>query len=300
MLYTCISPRILFPLAVVHMPDHPQPSLLVVSGLDPSGGAGFIADVRVCEKFGIRAIGTVSAMTLQTTLGVTGVELTSPQILGDQLRAILSDIEVSAVKIGMIGNVDVACAVVDALALTAAPVVWDPVFCPTSGHVALFDGDFLQAAKVLLPAVSAITPNLLEAAVLVGISSSPETIEDMIGMGRALMDQGVDTVLVSGGHMSGETSDDVLVTRIPSGIRDTPGNVRRLSAYPEEEVWVFTGTRVDIPGAVHGTGCALSTALACGLAQGNPIGVAAYKAKQFIMQTLDNVQFPGRGSGAIV
>ncbi|MEZ4365123.1 MAG: bifunctional hydroxymethylpyrimidine kinase/phosphomethylpyrimidine kinase [Kofleriaceae bacterium] len=117
------------------------PCVLVVAGLDPSGGAGFIADVRVAERHGCRAVGAITALTEQDTVGVRAVHPVGPGELHALLTTLLTDVEVAAVKLGMLATAEHAEAVGDALALTAAPVVWDPILRPTRGQVALLDGD---------------------------------------------------------------------------------------------------------------------------------------------------------------
>ena len=116
----------------------PWPGVLVVAGLDPSGGAGLVADVRVCEQHGARPLAVATALTEQTTVEVRAANAVSAEIVGDELRAVLADVEVAAVKIGMLGSMAIAEQVARALALTAAPVVWDPIGRPTRGRVALF------------------------------------------------------------------------------------------------------------------------------------------------------------------
>ena len=101
------------------------PQILIIAGLDPSGGAGLIADVRVAERHGARAVGVVTALTEQSTLGMRAVNPVPPAVVAEQLGALLSDVEVAAVKIGMLGSVEMAEVVAEALALTAAPIVWE-------------------------------------------------------------------------------------------------------------------------------------------------------------------------------
>src|SRR5690606_38196966 len=115
------------------------PDVLVCSGLDPSGGAGFIADVRVIADLGGRPCGVVTALTVQNTTGVVGSHPCDPELVGHQLAFLLTDIEVKAVKLGMIGSVEIARAIANALQLTDARVVWDPVMQPSRGEQPLID-----------------------------------------------------------------------------------------------------------------------------------------------------------------
>src|SRR3954467_6758329 len=104
-----------------------RPNVLIVAGLDPSGGAGLVADIRVCEQLGCRPVAVATALTEQSTVEVRAVNAVSATIVGDQLRMLLTDVEVAAVKLGMLGSEAIADEVARALELTAGPVVWDPV-----------------------------------------------------------------------------------------------------------------------------------------------------------------------------
>ena len=117
----------------------PAPDLLICAGLDPSGGAGLIADTRVAAELGARPVGVVTALTVQNTTGVIGCTACDPEIVDHQLSFLLTDIEVKAVKIGMIGSTAVAKTIAKQLELTGAPVVWDPILYPSRGDVALVD-----------------------------------------------------------------------------------------------------------------------------------------------------------------
>src|SRR5262245_33455341 len=130
-------------------PDQRAPHILVCSGLDPSGGAGFIADVRVISKLGGRPAGVVTALTVQNTTGVIDYQRCDPDLVGHELAFLMTDIEVRAVKIGMIGSVEIARAIANALHLTNAPVVWDPILAPSRGNVQFIDRSADEAIAVL-------------------------------------------------------------------------------------------------------------------------------------------------------
>jgi hydroxymethylpyrimidine/phosphomethylpyrimidine kinase len=259
------------------------PSLLVVAGLDPSGGAGLLADAAVASCHGLRAVGVATGLTEQDTQGVRAANVVAAETIAAQLRTLLSDVEVAAVKIGMVGSLAVAEAIADALALTAAPAVWDPVLLPTRGRIALFEGPPTQALELLAAHVRVITPNLAEAAALSGL-----TVDDVEGMGcaaRALVAAGAagpEAVLVTGGHLPVDRAGavDVLV----QGSRTV----------------AIAGPWIDTGGPVHGTGCALSTAIACGLARGADIEAAARAAKEFVRARLATLRRPGRGLPSLV
>src|SRR5436190_24215708 len=114
--------------------DTRVPHVLVCSGLDPSGGAGLIADVRVIQKLGARPVGVVTALTVQNTTGLVEAKPCDPELFGHQLVFLMTDVEVRAVKIGMLGSAETARAIANALHLTHAPVVWDPILAPTRGN----------------------------------------------------------------------------------------------------------------------------------------------------------------------
>ncbi|HEU4734548.1 MAG TPA: bifunctional hydroxymethylpyrimidine kinase/phosphomethylpyrimidine kinase, partial [Kofleriaceae bacterium] len=145
-----------------------RPDVLICAGLDPSGGAGLIADVRVVSELGGRPVGVVTALTVQSTTGVVDVEAVSATHVREQLELLLSDVEVRAVKIGMLGSSQIAASIGQALALTGAPVVWDPVIQPSRGAVSFLAGPLDEAIAALLPHVAVLTPNVHELALLSG------------------------------------------------------------------------------------------------------------------------------------
>lgn len=254
------------------------PTVLVVSGLDPCGGAGFLADARVAALLGARPVGVITALTEQDSHGVRAATPVDPDVLGEQLTTLLSDVEVAAVKIGMLGSAAIARAIARALALTAAPVVWDPVVRPSRGAVPLFDGDVQEALAALLPHVALVTPNADEAALLTGAP-----VDDGEGARRAarrLRADGAPAVLVKGGHLAGAQADDWLA--------DADGEL------------ALTGPRLPLGEPVHGTGCALSTAIACGLAAGAPLRAACAEAKAFVAARLRSPAQVGRGRASVV
>jgi len=247
-----------------------QKNLLVIAGLDPSGGAGLIADVRVAEIRGLRSVAVATALTVQDTSSVRVAEPVPPELLGEQLIALLSDIEVAAIKIGVVASPAHAQVIGDALQLTGAPVVWDPVLTPSRG-TPLFDGDPGEALAALAPHLALLTPNLGEAGALSGVTTTD--VPSMHEAGRALCERGIAAVLVKGGHLEGRAID-VLVAA--------------------DSATELDGARIagETP---HGTGCALSTAIACALASGEPLSSAARLAKDFVAELIATPARPGRG-----
>ncbi len=254
------------------------PAVLLVSGLDPSGGAGFLADARVATLLGCRPVGVVTALTDQNSLAVVAANPVEPQMVGELLSTLLSDIEVSAVKIGMLGHAATARAVGEALKLTSAPVVWDPVLRPTRGDVVMFDGDAREALEELSPHLTVVTPNAEEASILSGVHVHDE--DSALAAALRLRAIGVPAVLVKGGHLTGDQAVDLLV--MPDGA--TPLRAPRV--------------RLDQP--VHGTGCALSTAIACHMAVGRHLREACVNAKDFVAERLRAPQRPGRGRPSVM
>ncbi len=247
-------------------------------------------------------MGAITAATVQTTLGVQLVEPLPATVISDQLRALLSDIEVAAVKIGMIASLETAAVIVDALALTRAPVIWDPVHRATTGQVPLLRGELSDVAALLLPHVFVITPNLAELASLsCSLCAADESIEneaDMVRAATLLAAEHRCHVVATGGHLPGEQVCDIVVGRdvfadvTPAGVRAIP-NGKRAKAY------AFQGVR-ETSETVHGTGCAFATALACGLAADKSLLDAVSAAKQFVTRAIGQAHCPGRGEATIL
>jgi hydroxymethylpyrimidine/phosphomethylpyrimidine kinase len=250
-------------------------SVLVIAGLDPSGGAGILADARVIERHGLRAVGVVTALTEQTSEGVRAVHPVEPEVLGAQLTALLGDVEVAAVKIGMLATEPITRAVADALAMTAAPVVWDPIVRPTRGYVALYAGDPGEALAELAPHLAVVTPNLAEAALLAG---RPVADLDAMRAAAAALAARAGACLVTGGHLAGDPID---VLASSAGVVE------------------IAGPRIGA-GEVHGTGCALASALACQLALGAALEPAARAATGFVRARLAAPITAGRAMPSVV
>jgi hydroxymethylpyrimidine/phosphomethylpyrimidine kinase len=253
-------------------------TILVIAGLDPSGGAGILADARVAAEHGARVAGVVTALTVQDTQGVRAVEPCSAEVLEDQLRTLLADVEVDAVKIGMLGDAQLARVIADALAATRAPVVWDPVRMPSRGAAALYHGPLDEAARLLLPEVRVVTPNLDEACAL----TDGAKIGDVPAMRRAaaaIRSGGASAVLVKGGHLGEGDAVDVL--------------------HDGDTITELSAPRVRTP-PLHGTGCVLSTAIACGLATGGSLESSVRAAKDYLGKKLTALITPGRGARTLV
>ena len=237
-------------------------NVLSIAGSDPSGGAGIQADLKAFAARGVYGMAALTALTAQNTQGVTGVQAVEPDFVAQQIATVFADIRVDAVKIGMIANAGIADAVADVLsAHRGIPIVLDPVMIAKGGAPLLAPEAVDVLSRRLLPLATLVTPNLPEAAALLG--EAPAT--DRKGMARQagkLLARGPRAVLIKGGHLEQEDSPDVLVTA--------------------NEVCWFEGARIATANT-HGTGCTLSSALAAELAKGSDVGEAVAAAKAYLM-----------------
>ncbi|SIS53055.1 bifunctional hydroxymethylpyrimidine kinase/phosphomethylpyrimidine kinase [Phaeovulum vinaykumarii] len=235
------------------------PNILSIAGSDPSGGAGIQADIKAISATGGYAMAVLAALTAQNTQGVQGVHAVPPDFVAAQIAALRADIRIDAVKIGMLGSAEVIAAVAGALEGLAAPVVLDPVMVAKSGD-RLLEARAVAALRALLPRATVITPNLPEAADLLGRPEATDTAA-MEAQARALLDLGPGAVMLKGGHLPASDCADLLADR--QGLH-----------------WL-SGPRIQTT-RTHGTGCTLSSALATFLGHGLPLPEAARRAKLYI------------------
>lgn len=253
---------------------------LTIAGSDSGGGAGIQADLKTFAALGCYGMSVLTALTAQNTKGVTGILPIPPAFIAEQLKAVLSDIGVDAVKIGMLHSAEVIEQVARTLTeFGVKTVVLDPVMVATSGDKLLQDEAIDALKSRLLPLASVITPNLPEAGVLLGRS-----IDTVAGMEQAATDLSQlcpGAILLKGGHLTTEESTDLL--RLPSG-----------------EIHLFSTARIDTPNS-HGTGCTLSSAVAAGLAKGVSVVEAVALAKDYLTQALQagSVYRLGQGHGPV-
>jgi hydroxymethylpyrimidine/phosphomethylpyrimidine kinase len=234
-------------------------NILTIAGSDPSGGAGVQADIKSISANGGYAMAAITALTVQNTQGVSGVRMVPARFVADQIAALRADIQIDAVKIGMLGTVPIIRAVVRALRGLRVPVVLDPVMVAKSGDRLLM-AEAVAALRAALPVASVITPNLPEAADLLS-QSEAVTQTQMEAQAQALLALGPGAVLLKGGHLPGGDCPDLL-------------------ASPQGLVWL-TGPR-QATRKTHGTGCTLSSALATRLGQGVALAQAAADAKAYV------------------
>lgn len=251
------------------------PKLLTIAGSDPSGGAGAQADLKTFSAFGCYGMAAITALTVQNTRGVTASYPVAPEIVAAQIDAILSDLAPDAVKIGMVATPEIARAIAQSLkGRKTRNIVLDPVLVPTQG-VSLGSAG-LEAALLseLTPLAQLVTPNLHEAAALT--ATAPATgVEEMAIQARRLIAAGARAALVKGGHLAGDPVD-VLVA--------------------DGEVRLFRGRRIATR-HTHGTGCALSSAIAAVLATGEPLVNAVSAAKTWLERALEAADALDLGDG---
>ena len=249
--------------------------MLSIAGSDSGGGAGIQADLKAFAACGVHGMTAITAITAQNTVGVTAVEAISPTVIVAQVKAVVEDIGVDAVKIGMLGTVATIEAVAAALGLlaTGTPVVLDPVMVSESGAELLEASARGALTELLLPRVQVITPNLPEARALGG----PGAPDDVGALARVLRELGPEVVVVTGGHR--EQAIDVFYDG--SQVVELPGE-----RYPG--------------GAAHGSGCTHSSVLAARLAWGDSPLEAARVAKRRASEAVrDGLRGVGAGAGPV-
>ena len=252
--------------------------LLIIAGSDSSGGAGIQADIKTADAFGVYAMTSITAVTVQNTKGVTGIHPIPPKFVRDQIVACLTDMGADAIKTGMLANAAIVKIVAETLAKYAQgiPLVVDPVMVSTSG-ASLLDAAAESVIKnLLLPLATLVTPNLPEAKRLTGIAGTRRT--DIRSAATRLIEMGAQAALIKGGHSTRSTIDDVLVWE---GGED-------ILAYPRIR------TR-----HTHGTGCTLASAIACGLAQGLSLSLAVGRAREYVQAAIETAPGLGKGHGPL-
>jgi hydroxymethylpyrimidine/phosphomethylpyrimidine kinase len=254
------------------MADH-KGRVLIVAGSDSGGGAGIQADIKTVTALGGYAATSITAITVQNTLGVHGVHSVPVDMVDAQARAVLDDIGADVIKTGMLGTAELVNMLADLLAdYPDIPLVLDPVMVATSGDVLIDDPAVVAIRDRLIPRAALITPNAPEAAKLTDLQVA--TTQEQVEAGQKLVEMGAEAALVKGGHLSGRVITDVLVTA--------------------SSMTVFESERQDTRNT-HGTGCTLASAIATGLAGGAPLATAIESAGQYLSEAIRRA--PGLGSG---
>jgi hydroxymethylpyrimidine/phosphomethylpyrimidine kinase len=251
-----------------------QGRVLIIAGSDSGGGAGIQGDIKTVTALGGYAMTAITALTAQNTLGVHGVLQVPPEFLRLQIECVMDDLGADSFKTGMLDSAALIETAADCIRRRPdLPLVLDPVMVAKGGHRLLADDAIATLKRSLLPLATLLTPNLPEAEALSG--TAIETLDDMHRVADALLTLGVPAVLLKGGHLPGAQVTDLLAT--------------------EDGCERFTAPRIDTR-HTHGTGCALASAVATGLAQGLDLRGSVLRARNYVRQAIESA--PGYGAGA--
>ncbi len=252
------------------------PIALTIAGSDSGGGAGIQADLKAFSARGVYGASVITAITAQNTRAVTAVEEISPTVVAAQIDAVLDDLAVGAIKIGMLSSPEIIHVVAEGVRGRDIPVVLDPVMVAKSGDALLRDEAVDALTSELLPLAVLLTPNLPEAARLLGRSDA-ETTDDMERQGRDLLKLGPRSVLMKGGHGKGESCTDLMVNG-------------------DEELLFLTAERIPTKNT-HGTGCTFSSAITAELAKGEALSSAVMNAHLYLQAAIKAADDLTIGSG---
>lgn len=251
-------------------------NVLTIAGSDSSGGAGIQADLKTMTSHKMYGMSVITALTAQNTTGVYGVLESSPEFVAQQMDAIFTDIYPDAIKIGMVSNKEIITVIADKLIeYRAEKIVLDPVMVATSGSKLCKDDSIEVLIEKLMPLATLITPNIQEAQVLCGFGI--ESKKDMQRAAVKISENYSGYILIKGGHLN-SSSDDLL--------------------YANGEFKWYEQTRINNPNT-HGTGCTLSSAIACNLAEGYDVCVSILNAKKYITGALLAELKLGKGRGPL-
>lgn len=240
------------------------PVALTIAGSDSSGGAGIQADLKAFSALGVYGASVITAITAQNTLGVQAAAAVETALVAQQLASVLADLNIAAIKTGMLHNekiIDVVCA---GLQKSRLPLVIDPVMVATSGDRLLSEAAITSLTKKIVPMATLLTPNLEEAAVLLNCVPA-KNIDDIARQAKQLLTFGCKAVLLKGGHLSQQHSVDVLVGK----------NIYQRFAYE----------KLATPNT-HGTGCTLSAAICAYLARGADLALAVTLAREYLYEAI--------------
>jgi hydroxymethylpyrimidine/phosphomethylpyrimidine kinase len=262
-------------------------SVLSIAGSDPTGGAGLQADLQVFHAHGVHGAAVPTALTIQDGLRIGRVLPVFPSVLLEQLRATLDVLRPSVIKIGMLATDDIVRNVLLSLAqFPEIPVVIDPILAASDGSP-LLERRAFPALRDLIQGRCVLTPNWPEAEILVD-ASLPRRKDGEVAARELLLDLNLDAVLLKGGHLEGDC-DDLLVYRKSADKSEKSNDDAEILCE-----WL-PGKRLPGP-PVHGTGCALSAAIAAGLAQGHSIREAVVQARRFVQRAIENAHTLGNGA----
>ncbi len=246
--------------------------VLIIAGSDSGGGAGVQADIKTVTALGGYAASAITAVTVQNTLGVTGVHPIPLEVIEAQVRAVLDDIGADVIKTGMLGDAATVDLVARLLEEFSIPAVIDPVMVAKGGASLLAVEAVAMVRDKLVPRAALLTPNAPEAEALTGLTVA--TTDDLRRAGEALLAMGAKAVLMKGGHVAGDRVIDLLMTA--------------------DGETIFEGERIA-GRHTHGTGCTLASACATGIAQGLPLAAAVARAWDYVHEAI--LRAPGFGAG---
>ncbi len=248
---------------------------LTIAGSDSGGGAGIQADLKAFSALGAYGASVITAITAQNTQAVTAVQEISTDVIAAQIDAVLSDLSVNAVKIGMLSSPEIISVVANGLKGFDGPIVLDPVMVAKSGDALLKDEAVSALISELLPMATVLTPNLPEAAKLLDETEAASS-SVMQAQGQALLALGPQAVLMKGGHASGDICSDFLIS--------------------QNDSVELTAKRVDTKNT-HGTGCTLSSSITAGLAKKLPLNAAVREAHTYLKEAILKADDLDIGSG---
>jgi len=252
--------------------------IMTIAGSDSGGGAGIQGDIKTITSLGGYATSAITAITAQNTLGVKSVLNISINMIEEQITAILEDIGTDAIKIGMLSNEKIINCVVKLLSnlKKKIPIVLDPVMVAKGGHKLLDAGAETALINELMPLCTIITPNIPEAEVITGIKINDAL--DLENAGRSIIDMGINNVLMKGGHLNSSKLTDVLITN--------------------NNIEYFNNNKINTKNS-HGTGCTLSSAIACGLGQKLTLKESVKRAHLYVYKSILNAPNIGKGNGPL-
>jgi hydroxymethylpyrimidine/phosphomethylpyrimidine kinase len=259
-------------------PGTTRPDVLICAGLDPSGGSGLIADIRVVSELRCRPVGVATALMVQNTTARVATKAMGSELVRQQLEHLVSDIEIRAVKIGMVGSSEIAKVIGRLLEVVRVPVVWDTIIHPSRGDVRLSDSLFGHAVAALSPRITVLTPDSVELGFLTGRTIA--SLSEAAQAGQALATRLRAAVLVKDLDFAGAEPLDLLCTASSHERLPRP--------------------RTAPSAAVQGARCALSSALAAYLANGTELLEACRAARAYVVARQTSPARPGRGDPVIL
>ncbi|WP_336594878.1 bifunctional hydroxymethylpyrimidine kinase/phosphomethylpyrimidine kinase [Bacteroides acidifaciens] len=256
-------------------------TVLSIAGSDCSGGAGIQADIKTISALGCYAASVITAVTVQNTCGVRNVYPLPAESVQEQMEAVAEDLQIDAVKIGMVTDRNIITAIADFLSTRHLTTVFDPVLVSSNGHPLVHPEALEVLRKRLLPQCSLITPNLPEAQILSGIPI--HDTNDMERAARRILAEGCRAVLVKGGHLQGNNMTDILLT-----------------GFETSDIYRYNSSKIHTHNT-HGTGCTLSSAITSFIARGSSLPEAVKLGKNFLTEALVAGQdiTTGKGHGPL-